>query len=125
MKLRIRDNTIRLRLTQTEVGVLRSAGRVASATVFPDGAKLEYVLESDAETADLTATMRDGRITVHVPVAEASEWTESDQVSLRAEQRLADGQSLGLLVEKDFACLTPREGEDESDMYPHPESGAC
>jgi hypothetical protein len=29
---------------------------------------------------------------------------------------------LGILVEKDFACLAPREGEDESDMYPHPEA---
>ncbi len=34
-----------------------------------------------------------------------------------------DGDSLKILVEKDFACLAPREGEDESDMYPHPLEG--
>jgi hypothetical protein len=27
---------------------------------------------------------------------------------------------LNILVEKDFACLAPRAGEDERDMYPHP-----
>ena len=26
-----------------------------------------------------------------------------------------------ILVEKDFQCLAPREGEDESDMFPHPD----
>jgi hypothetical protein len=30
---------------------------------------------------------------------------------------------LRILVEKDFACLAPREGEDESDMFPNPLSG--
>jgi hypothetical protein len=29
---------------------------------------------------------------------------------------------LKILVEKDFACLAPREGEDESDMFPHPKA---
>ncbi len=38
------------------------------------------------------------------------------------EQRLDDGALLSILVEKDFACLAPREGEDDSDMYAHPEA---
>ncbi len=43
---------------------------------------------------------------------------------MKGEQLLDDGSMLDILVEKDFACLTKREGEDESDMYPHPEAGA-
>ena len=27
-----------------------------------------------------------------------------------------------VVVEKDFVCLTGRDDEDESDMYPHPEA---
>ena len=124
MKLRIRDNSLRLRLTQTEVRTLRADGRVTAATAFPRGASLEYAIQCDDEIAQLTATMSDGTITILVPAAMAQEWAESDRVSLRADQATDDGQSLGLLVEKDFACLAPREGEDESDMYPHPQAGA-
>ena len=35
----------------------------------------------------------------------------------------ADGEKLTILVEKDFVCLTGRDDEDESDMYPHPSAG--
>jgi hypothetical protein len=40
---------------------------------------------------------------------------------MSGEQVLDDGAKLTILVEKDFACLTPREGEDESDMFPNPD----
>ena len=43
--------------------------------------------------------------------------------AITAEQVLDDGGVLNILVEKDFACLAPREGEDESDMFPHPLEG--
>ena len=40
---------------------------------------------------------------------------------------LDDGEKLSILIEKDFACLAPRAGEDEADMYPHPnvDSAEC
>ncbi len=125
MKLRIRDNSVRLRLTRTEVDTLRSTGRVSATTSFPEGRRLEYALQCGDDGGQLAATMNGGLITVHVPAAVALEWAESDQVSLSGQQVLDDGASLTLLVEKDFACLAPREGEDESDMYPHPKSGEC
>ena len=49
-------------------------------------------------------------------------WATSDQVSIDGEQVLVDGEKLNILVEKDFICLTGRDDEDESDMYPHPEA---
>ena len=53
----------------------------------------------------------------------APEWVDSDEVSISSEQQLDQGGLLKILVEKDFACLAPREGEDESDMFPHPQQG--
>ena len=47
----------------------------------------------------------------------------TEQVSIDDQQVLVDGDKLRVIVEKDFACLTPRDGEDESDMYPHPKAG--
>jgi hypothetical protein len=52
-------------------------------------------------------------------------WAASELVSIDGEQGLDDGSVLRILVEKDFACLAPRAGEDESDMFPHPGSEPC
>ncbi len=66
-------------------------------------------------------------MTVRIPETTVLAWATSEQVSIEGEQVLDDGETLSLLVEKDFVCLAPREGEDESDMYPHPEvdEGGC
>jgi hypothetical protein len=60
---------------------------------------------------------------VRLPETTVLAWASSEQVSIEGEQVLADGAKLKILVEKDFVCLTGRDDEDESDMYPHPEAG--
>ena len=62
-------------------------------------------------------------MTVRLPETTVLAWATTDQVSIRGEQQLEDGATLGILVEKDFQCLTEREDEDESDMFPHPQAG--
>lgn len=120
MKLRILDNSIRLRLTRTEVSNLCADGRVSARVSFPEGAALDYALESSAGAAIPAAHFADGVLTVSLPDPVVRSWASSDQVSITSDQDLADGGCLKILVEKDFACLAPREGEDESDMFPHP-----
>jgi hypothetical protein len=39
---------------------------------------------------------------------------------LAGAQPAAADAELRIVVEKDFACLTAREGEDESDNFPNP-----
>ena len=120
MKLRIRDNSVRLRLMRGEVAELRSTGIVAAKTSFPGGRHLEYVVESSPANIKPQAFLSESTLTVRLPETSVLAWSGSEQVSIEAEQPLDDGGSLRILVEKDFACLAPREGEDESDMYPHP-----
>jgi hypothetical protein len=120
MKLRIRDNSIRLRLTQTEVDTMANHGLVKARVAVPGGSGLDYVLESSPRTEKVTATYSDGALTVLVPEHEVQQWVSTDQVSIAADEQLDDGDVLKILVEKDYACLAPREGEDESDMFPHP-----
>jgi hypothetical protein len=64
---------------------------------------------------------------VRLPETAVLAWATTDQVSISGEQVLVDGEKLKVLVEKDFVCLTGRDDEDESDMYPHPEAdtGSC
>ncbi len=120
MKLRIRDNSLRLRLTRGEVDLLRDEGIIAARTEFPGGRHFEYVVESSPASVKPGAFLSASVITVRLPEAVVRAWANSEQVSISDEMLLDDGEKLGILVEKDFACLAPREGEDESDMFPNP-----
>ena len=120
MKLRIRDNSIRLRLTRSEVEQLRDTGVVAARTAFPGGREFRYEVESSPASITPGAFLSDAKVTVRLPEAAVRAWAGSEQVSITGEQQHKNGEKLLILVEKDFACLAPREGEDESDMFPHP-----
>lgn len=123
MKLRIRGNTLRLRLTQTEVATLADAGEVCEHTAFGGGSALCYCLRADARASRVAARFADGRIDVAVPAAIVAHWATSEQVSIEAEQPTGGDAPLALLIEKDFACLAERPGEDDSDAFPHPSAG--
>ena len=123
MKLRIRDNSIRLRLTRIEVDTVSSTGIVKSRVSVPGGDGLDYVLECSAIAERPSASFSGGALTVTLPESELMQWAKSEQVSIEADEDLGHGDSLTILVEKDFACLAPRDGEDESDMFPHPLEG--
>ena len=99
---------------------MQNPGMVSSTTQFADGAVLSYCLESSPACVDPVARFGDREIKVRLPQSTVQQWASSDQVSIEAEQALDKGGYLKILVEKDFACLAPRDGEDESDMFPHP-----
>lgn len=120
MKLRIRDNTVRLRLERGEVDNLRDNGLVTACTAFPGGREFRYAVESTPASVNPGAFFSENTLTVRLPETMVLGWANSEQVSIAGEQRLDDGSPLAILVEKDFACLAPREGEDDADMYPHP-----
>lgn len=121
MKLRIKGPTLRLRLTQGEIRALLDEGEVEERVPFAAGVSLVYRLKRDAAVREIAATFRNGVIEILIPERNAREWCLTPLVTLAHEQSLADG-SLRITLEKDFACLAPREGEDESDNFPHPEA---
>jgi len=123
LKLRVRDNSIRLRLTRSEVELVRNDGLGRGRVPLAGRNNFDYVLESSPATVKPEAHISNNVLTVRIPEAEIISWLESDEVSISASQILDGGDQLNILVEKDFACLAPREGEDETDMYPHPEAG--
>ena len=127
MKLRILDNSIRLRLSQSEVQQVSEKGLVRGRVRFAGSNAFEYILESSPATVNPEAHMSNNVLTVRVPRMDIRQWADSERVSIDAAQVLSDGERLRILVEKDFRCLSPREGEDESDLYPHPgtDSGRC
>lgn len=122
MKLRVRDNSIRLRLSQAEVDAANTDGLVRGRVHFAGSNSFDYVLESSPATVKPEAHLSNNVLTVRIPQMDVNQWAESEQVSIASEQILDDGDLLKILVEKDFACLAPREGEDESDLFPHPDA---
>lgn len=105
-----------------EVDTLKSDGLVTASTAFPGGRTFRYAVESSPASVNPAAFFSENEISVRLPETTVLAWAASDQVSIEGEQVLVDGETLKILVEKDFVCLTGRDDEDESDMYPHPEA---
>ncbi|GEN78050.1 DUF7009 family protein [Chryseobacterium hagamense] len=112
MKIRIKDNSIRFRLTQSEVAELGSNGMISGHTEFP-GQTFIYALER-TEDPEISAAFDGSRMVLKMPAGMVEEWTSTDRIGF-------DGQAgkLKILVEKDFVCLD-NTLEDQSDNYPNP-----
>jgi hypothetical protein len=126
MKLRIRGNSIRLRLTQGDVAGLISEGTVSEAVQFSAAPtdRLIYSVQVSHSAAVPIASYTQGELLVTLPAARAVEWADSDQVGIEHTQP-ADGIELRIVVEKDFRCMQPRPEEDEADNFPHPDPASC
>ena len=120
MKIRIKGDSLRLRLTQSEVAQLAKEGKVQSSVGFTPLKALVYGLEIAGQASEVSARFEENVITVSVPQGLAKEWTETDLVGFDAQQPIEEGRTLSILIEKDFHCLVPRAGENESDQYPNP-----
>ncbi len=120
MKIRIKDNFVRYRLTQSEVKQFCETGQVAAHTRFPEGELLYQVIQSD-HIKDLSASFENGNITLKVPSHLAKDWYTNELVGFQNEIILEDGTALSLLLEKDFVCLD-NTMEDQSDNYPNPKA---
>lgn len=121
MKIRIQGNSIRLRLSQSEVQAFAENGRVEDCIQFGSAPEesLVYVMER-ANVRQLGASYAPNQVKIFVPAETGAEWASTDLVGMENEMDLGDGNSLRILVEKDFKCLTERAGEDESDNFPNP-----
>lgn len=120
MKLRITGNSLRLRLTRSEVQSFGKSGKIEDQVCFPGnaGTVLRYSLERSGEDS-LNASFADGNIRIFIPKALAATWVMNGQIGVESGVELVGGNQLKILVEKDFAFLRPKN-EDDSDKYPHP-----
>lgn len=125
MKLRIRGNSIRFRLTQSEVEKLGTHGQVEETIEFGilPNEKLIYALVSSDKVDKINSKYDSGKIAVVIPKTIADEWINTEKVGIGSEKILDTGNTLSILIEKDFACLSERPDEDESDNFPNPTVG--
>ena len=118
MKLRIRGNSIRIRLQITEIEQLSKNGRVTETIDFAPDQTLTYSIISNNDAGTISASFTSNEVSVNIPGPIAKDWCDSEEVSLETSQVIDEGTRLKILLEKDFKCLTRRD--DETDMFPNP-----
>ena len=118
MKIRIKGNSVRYRLTKTEVETFCKTGYVEESTQFPDS-RFTYAVKAKDDIEHLEAAFTGNSITLFVPKKESSNWVNSNRVGFQHNLFSDDDCSLSLLLEKDFTCMD-NTIEDQSDNYPNP-----
>lgn len=116
MKLRLNGNSIRLRLSHSDLQSLDTCGYCEEQTFFQKTSFRYRLSKYDGD--ELSAQITDNRIEVFFPGNRLLEWLETDLVALEHTLSVENG-ALKILVEKDWQCLTPRD-EDESNLFKNP-----
>ncbi len=122
MKLRIKGNSLRLRLSVSEVEEVKKEGLVQEDTHFGPSQRLTYVLGA-ADRIDVSVEYIESVIRISVPREQLMQWANTNQVGFDAECAIGEEGVVSILVEKDFQCLTDRPMEDESGLFENPRAG--
>ncbi len=120
MKIRIKGNTIRFRLTKSEVQRLCSTGHIEDKTEFLNQ-DFVYAVELSKKHDTQSVSFHDNKIICYLPYNIGHDWYNTNEVGFENIQELTKNKTLFILLEKDFACLDNRL-EDQSDNYPNPKS---
>ena len=118
MKLRIKGNSLRLRLTRSEVEKLANEDTISESTDIA-GNIFRYSLQKVEDINDLSAEYTGDGITISIPVNSVKGWSENDTVGFENTVSNNKGESLHILVEKDFKCIEETT-EDQSDNFDNP-----
>ncbi|WP_422923470.1 DUF7009 family protein [Singulisphaera sp. PoT] len=126
MKLRLKGNSIRIRLDRRDIETLVERGRIVDTLRFGPVAAFSYSVETGSVTRDRPwASYEDGRLTVRIDPDDAEAWLEGDRVGFDHQQPV-DAGVVRVLLEKDFACIDRPAGEEADDAYAFPNpSAAC
>jgi hypothetical protein len=120
MKIRILGNSVRFRLTRSEVDSLCTKGYIEDRTTF-DTADFTYAVKLVDSPGKLSAQFINNTITLSLPKSLGNNWHRNEQVGFSETVEFDAKNTLALLLEKDFTCLDERL-EDQSDNYPNPKA---
>jgi hypothetical protein len=124
MKLRVRGNSIRFRVSRSELDRLVWTGVVEDAVQFGPGRdqRMTYALRRDNHASAVSVDYTPGRILVLIPPAMINRWQNPDQVGISGVHDIGAGEPLSILLEKDFACSERAGAEDDADTFPRSEA---
>ena len=119
MKLRIKGNSIRIRLAKTEVEKLCKEGLLQEQTNFANGLFIYSLQKNNDE--NIEAGFTNNQLAVTIPSRLIEGWETNNTIGF--DNRLADGNfpALYILIEKDFKCID-NSIEDQSDNFENPKT---
>ena len=118
MKVRIKGNSVRMRLSKSEVEAFAKEGYVEERTEFVNSTLIYSVKTTDAET--LSADYTSGALTLFIPSNLLRKWAFTNLVGLNYNMPINNGKYLFILLEKDFKCIDDEVTEDQSDYFENP-----
>jgi hypothetical protein len=127
MKLRIKGNSIRLRLLRSEVAGLINNELIEEKIYLGPGDQsvFTYALATDSGLGTTELRYEPSRIFIVLPKASATSWADTNEVGIYASIDIGRQENLDLIVEKDFACLDLSDA-DNLDTFTNPElESAC
>lgn len=120
MKIRIKGNSVRFRLSKSEVDLLGKEGLLQETTNFGSNV-FTYSVKSTLEQ-ELNATFTSSGITLHVPTKLLNQWAGTQsQVGIVNKIDVGKNEILTLLLEKDFKCIDAPAGENQDDFFENPD----
>jgi hypothetical protein len=124
MKLRIKGDSLRLRVSRSELARLLGGERVDDTIHFspaPD-ARLTYGLQCGPQSAPIGIEWKPQNVTVRLSEERMRLWGSETEVGIYESVELGDFGSLEVIVEKDFACLDRSDAEN-ADTFANPSAG--
>ncbi len=118
MKIRIKGNSVRIRLSKSEVDQFSENGYVEETTDFTEGSLVYAVKKTDSGTMSAEFVM--GNITLYIPQHLIQQWASTNHVGLDYNMPVNDDKHLYILLEKDFKCTDAVITEDQSDYFENP-----
>lgn len=122
MKLRIKGDSLRLRISPSEMRTFLEKGRIEDTIHFgaAHDARLTYALEHGSVN-QISVRYEAAEAAVVIPTTQARAWADGDDVGIYGSVP-AGSASLEVSIEKDWACLSGSEAEN-TDTFPNPHEG--
>lgn len=116
MKLRCTSNSIRIRVRKSDIAKLLTNARVQESVYLGNDALFSFSL-SFTEADAIKTEMSNNHLEVKVPIAQGTEWVNSEVVGIELDKILGNGEKLHILIEKDFPCLDREESNMEDTFF--------
>lgn len=115
MKIRCTANHLRFRLRKSDVEELSGHQSVRETISIAPGQRLAFELAA-APVDALQASYQEGVVRVSIPTATAQNWIDTDEVGIEGQYAFGKGETLSILIEKDFPCKHQPQ-EEKGDTF--------
>ena len=130
MKLRLKGNSIRVRMDRKDLAELLGCGRTIDMVRFGPGPSRTFTYAVKLGTAPHNRPRAEyiaGHLLVILDRGDAETWFSGDRVGFEHRQLLEDGSAIRVILEKDLACLDRPAGDESEDAwaFPNPSVASC